>query len=414
VDAKGGDIFTTPYPGLIHEQEIAAHDRLSETQINKTLGIDRFRLMSRKGFDQVQTQVRRVYGNEAYNRTSYEAFAHGPTLYRAILTGKPYPVRGMITLSSNPMVTAPNTRLVYQALKSLDLYVVADFFMTPSAQLADYVLPATTYLERPWLWAYSGIVGSERALPKTVEGRYDRRDDYDIWRGLGLRLGQQKDWPWETLEDLYDYRLTPIGLTFGQFMDQGGSINSPKEHRRYEKTGFATSTGKIELSSKTLEALGYDPLPQYREPPESPYSRPEVAQEYPFILITGGRHLPFYHSEHRQVRSMRKMHPEPIVQIHPDTAASLGIKDGDWVWIESPRGKITQRCRLFGGIDPRVVHVQHGWWYPEEEGAEPSLHGVWKSNCNVLTDDDPDICNPISGGWPLRTLLCKVYKADEQ
>ncbi len=414
VDAKGGDVFTTPYPGLIHEQEIAAHDRLPDTQIEKTLGIDRFRLMSRKGFDQVQTQVRRVYGNEAYNRTSYEAFAHGPTIYRAMLTGKPYPVRGMITLSSNPMVTAPNTRMVYEALKSLDLYVVADFFMTPSAQLADYVLPATTYLERPWLWTYSGVVGSERALPKTVKGKHDRRDDYDIWRGMGLQLGQEKDWPWETLEDLYDFRLKPLHLTFKEFMGQGGFLSSPKEPQRYEKAGFATTTGKIELSSKILEALGYDPLPEYKEPPESPFSRPDVAKEYPFILITGGRHQPFYHSEHRQVPSMRKMHPEPIVQIHPDTAVSLGIQDGDWVWIESPRGKITQKCQIFDGLNPRVVHVQHGWWYPEEDGAEPSLYGIWKSNCNVLTDDDPDICNPISGGWPLRTLLCKVTKAPGQ
>jgi len=411
VDAKGGDVFTTPYPGLIHEQEIAAHDRLSGAQIEKTLGIDRFRLMSRKGFDLVQTPVQRVYGNEAYNRTSYEAFAHGPTLYRAMLTGKPYPVRGMITLSSNPMVTAPNTRLVYEALKRLDLYVVADFFMTPSGQLADYVLPATTYLERPWLWTYSGIVGSERALPKGISGKHDRRDDYDIWRGLGLQLGQQADWPWESLEDLYDFRLKPLHLTFREFMDQGGFLSSPKEPRRYERTGFATTTGKIELSSRILHSLGYDPLPEYKEPPESPYSRPDVAKDYPFILITGGRHQPFYHSEHRQVPSMRKMHPEPIVQIHPDTAVSLGIKDGDWVFVESPRGKITQKCQIFDGLNPRVVHVQHGWWYPEEEGAEPSLYGIWKSNCNVLTDDDPDICNPISGGWPLRTLLCKVTKA---
>jgi thiosulfate reductase/polysulfide reductase chain A len=411
VDERGGDIFATPYPGIVHEQEIAAHDRLTDGQISKTLGMDRFRLMSRKGFDLVQSHLQRVYGNEAFARTSYEVYAHGPSIYRAVLTGKPYPVRGMITLSSNPMVTAPNTRLVYRALKSLDLYVVADFFMTPSAQLADYVLPATTYLERPWLWAYSGIVGSDRALPRSVEGQYDRRDDYDIWRGLGLQLGQDPYWHWETLEDLYDYRLRPAGLTFKAFMDQGGFLSPPKESRRYEKTGFATATGKIELYSKTLESLGYDPLPQYREPPESPYSPSDVVKDYPFILITGGRHQPFYHSEHRQVPSMRKMHPDPIAQIHPDTAAGLGIQDGDWVYIESPRGRIMQRCRIFDGMNPRVVHVQHGWWYPEEEGAEPSLHGVWKSNCNVLTDDDPESCNPMSGGWPLRTLLCKVYKA---
>ena len=99
------------------------------------------------------------------------------------------------------MVTAPNTKLVYEALKALDLYVVADFFMTPSAQLADYVLPATTYLERPWLWTYSGVVGSARAMPKSVEGQYDRRDDYDVWRGLGSQLGQEKTGPgrpWKT------------------------------------------------------------------------------------------------------------------------------------------------------------------------------------------------------------------------
>ena len=355
LDEKGGDIFATPYPGIIHEQEIAAHDRLPDSQVNKTLGMDRFRLMSRKGFDLVQTHIRRVYGNEAFARTSYEVFAHGPSIYRAALTGKPYPVRAIITLSSNPMVTVPNTRLVYQALKSLDLYVVADFFMTPSGQLADYVLPATTYLERPWLWTYSGVVGSERALPKTVEGRYDRRDDYDIWRGMALQLDQGPDWPWETLEDLYDFRLKPVHFTFREFMDQGGVLTSPKEYRRYEKNGFATSTGKIEICSKTLEALGYDPLPQYREPPESPYSRPDLAKDYPLILITGGRQQPFYHSEHRQVPSMRKMHPEPVVQLHSDTAASLGIKDGDWVFVESPRGRIIQKCQIFDGMNPRVV-----------------------------------------------------------
>ncbi|MBW2139247.1 MAG: molybdopterin-dependent oxidoreductase [Deltaproteobacteria bacterium] len=410
VDVEGGDVFTTPYPGIIHEQEIAAHHRLPEEQIQKTLGLENFRLMSRKGYDLIQSSVRKVWGNLVFNRTSYEVFAHGPSIYRAILTGKPYPVRGMITLSSNPMVTAPNTRLVHRALKSLDLYVVVDFFMTPSAQLADFVLPSTTYLERPWLWTYSGVVGSERALPRTVDGAYDRRDDYDFWRSLGIQLGQGEDWPWETLEDLYDYRLKPAGLTFREFMNQGGFLAGPKEFKRYETAGFGTPSGKIELYSKILEELGYDPLPRFYEPSLSPYSRPELAKEYPFILITGGRHQPFYHSEHRQNPSLRKMHPEPVFQIHPEAGRKLRIKEGDWAWIETPKGIITQRCKYLETMHPQVVHVQHGWWYPEEEGAESSLYGVWKSNCNVLIDDEPSLCNPISGGWPLRGLLCKVHK----
>jgi len=73
-------------------------------------------------------------------------------------------------------------------------------------------------------------------------------------------------------------------------------------------------------------------------------------------------------------------------------------------------GRIKQKCQIFKGIDRRVVHIEHGWWFPELPGEEPSLHGVWESNANVLTDDDPDVCGEIHGGWPLRTALCKVYK----
>jgi anaerobic selenocysteine-containing dehydrogenase len=98
------------------------------------------------------------------------------------------------------------------------------------------------------------------------------------------------------------------------------------------------------------------------------------------------------------------------MQINPATAAELGISDGDWVWIETPTGRIRQKCQIFKGIDPRVVHTQHGWWFPELPGEEPWLHGVWESNINVVTDDKPEHCNKITGGWPLRAMLCKVYK----
>jgi thiosulfate reductase/polysulfide reductase chain A len=118
----------------------------------------------------------------------------------------------------------------------------------------------------------------------------------------------------------------------------------------------------------------------------------------------------FFHSEFRQVETLRKMHPHPLCEIHPETAKELGIEEGDWVWIESSRGRIMQKCKYFEGIDPRMVHAQHGWWYPEMPGEEPWLHGVWISNGNVLTDDDLDHCDEALGSWPLKTLQCKVYK----
>ena len=68
------------------------------------------------------------------------------------------------------------------------------------------------------------------------------------------------------------------------------------------------------------------------------------------------------------------------------------------------------KCKYFDGIDPRVIHAEHGWWFPELPEEEPWLHGVWESNVNVLTEDDPTVCSEISGGWPLKTGLCKVYK----
>jgi anaerobic selenocysteine-containing dehydrogenase len=331
-----------------------------------------------------------------------------------MITGKPYPVRACIGVASNPMVTQANTKLVYKALKSLDLYVVMDYWMTPSAELADYVLATASWVERPFIYSTGGgisnsIRGGEKALPSAIPGEYDHRTDYEVYRELALRLGKGEYFPWKTLEESYTERLKPLGMTFEEFMAQGGCDFPPAKYKQYEKIGFATPTGKVELYSTIFEKLGYDPLPRYEEAPESPESNPELAKEYPLMLISGGRFLPMYHSEHRQVDSVRKRHPHPLVQINPKTASKLEINDGDWVWIETLRGRIRMKCRYFDGIDPRVVHAEHGWWFPELPGEEPWLHGVWESNVNVLTDDS-DVCNKLSGGWPLKTALCKVYK----
>ena len=412
IDLRGGDVLRSPLTtGYISSAEIGLGEKLPPEQKAKALGADRFKLFTHLPGELMEENMKKVWG-KAHPSTS---LSHAPLVYRAMITGKPYPIRAMITAASNPMVTQANTKLVYKALKSLDLYVVTDFWLTPSAELADYVLPAASWMERPFIFTYVETVDSieagEAAVPSKVEGEYDHRDDYEFWRGLGIRLEQQEYWPWQTLEEAYDYRLAPLAYTLKEFMSKkDGRYASPIEYKKYERTGFGTPTGKVELYSTVLEKLGYDPLPRYEEPPESPYSTPELAKEYPLILITGGRILPYYHSEHRQIESMRKRYPEPIMEIHPSTASQLGIGDGDWAWIETPRGRCRQKCRYFEGIDPGVVHAQHGWWFPEEPGEEPWLHGVWESNINVVTDDEPDHCNKISGGWPLRAALCKVSK----
>jgi len=406
MDVEGGTHVGRP--GKVRGMDdLSAILQLPPEQRRKQLGADRFKFTSFPGYELIAENTMRVWGKLPIGEQTAVASPHQPTLYRAIITGEPYPIRGLIIHAHNPMVVQANTKLVYKALKSLELSVVLDYWLTPTAELADYVLPVASWLERP---DFMGDYGGEQALPASIPGEYDHKNDYEIFRELGIRLGQ--DWPWKSLHEVFDYMLEPLGVTFRQFL-QGKQSRRTIEYKNYEKKGFATTTGKAELFSTILEKLGYDPLPKYVEPPETPLSRPDLVKEYPLILITGGRFKPMFHSEWRQIDSIRRRHPDPLVQVHPETAKSLGIADGDWVWIESPRGRIRMKCQHFNGIDRRVVHCQHGWWYPELPGEEPWLHGVWESNVNVLTDDEPDHCNPIHGGWPLRTALCKVYKVKQ-
>jgi anaerobic selenocysteine-containing dehydrogenase len=412
IDVQGGERLGLRNSRLRSELEIELNDILPPEQKIKQIGAEQFKLQSFYGIDPI---MQNAVGKIGYQHICH---AHGPTVYRAMITGEPYPVKALITQASNPMVTQPNTKLVYQALKELELYVVHDYWMTPSAQLADYVLPCATWMERPELYCAwdmaSWISIVDAALDPFVEGHYDRKTDFELWRGLGMRLGQEKYWPWHNLKETFDYRLEPMGLTVDRIItEMGGMVPGEEQEKKYEKLGFGTFTGKVELTPVILEKLGYDPLPPYKEPPITPISNPKLAKEFPLILQTGARHLPFFHSEHRQVDPIRKKHPEPLIELNPETAAKYGINEGDWVWIETPNGRVKQKCKYFDGIDPSVVSAQHGWWFPEMPGEEPSLHGVWESNINVVTEDAPEYCNPINGGWPLKTLLCKVYKVVE-
>ena len=412
VDKQGCDYITGP-SRAIPLAEITAERLVSSEQKKKQIGADRFKLLTWPGRDLMEESIKKVWGQENGIAPS-KATAHEPTVYRAMLSGKPYPVRAAVTSNSNPLITRPNVKLVYEALKSLDFYVVIDFWKTPSAEISDYILPSASWLERPFLRDNTGedceLYGGEAALPASIEGEYDHKTDYEIYRELGIRLGQKEDWPWKNMEELFTYRLKPLGVTFEEFMAKGGYDFPPPRYKKYEQMGFGTPTGKLELSSTIFEKLGYDPLPKFQENYENPVSRPDLAKEYPLMLITGGRFHPMFHSEFFNVDSARKHHPHPLLQIHPETAKKLDIADGDWVWVETLRGRVRLKAKHFAGIDPRVVHGEHGWWFPELPGEEPWLHGVWESNINVVTDDDPDHCDKLSGGWPLKTALCKVYK----
>jgi anaerobic selenocysteine-containing dehydrogenase len=330
--------------------------------------------------------------------------AHAREVFDAVLTGRPYPVTAMISLASNPLLSLPDVQRTARALRALQVYVVMDYYLTPSAALADYVFPAACTLERTELWLTPGFC---LACPKGIGPLYERRDDYQFWRGLATRLGQADHWPWETVEEVWNHRLAPAGLDFEGLLARGGLFGR-REYRRYEQHGFGTPSGKVELRSSTFEVLGCEPIPVYREPVHSPAIDPGLLRDYPLVLITGSRFMPMYHSEQRHLAAARAQAPDPEMTLHPDTAAALGVVEGGWSTVTTPLGRIRMRAHLSDTVDRRMVDVQHGWWFPERSGADPDLFGVFESNANVLCPDAAPFCSPEIGSWPHTALLCRV------
>lgn len=410
LNVRGGNQLIPPFPKQVKLTDLELSEKLPIEQVKKAVGSERFKVMTWPGYYQFNEEARKKI------RASVIRGAPIASIIHAARTGEPYKIRALFNGATNPLLTVAGTNDVYEAIKAVDLFVVFDHWMTPTAVLADYVLPTTMWIEKPaisFLEHANSLITGQRVLPKSLEGEYDLRDDYDIWRELGIRLGQAEFWPWKTLEQCYDYRMQPLGISFEEFSSSKYWITEPLKHKSYEEVGrFNTPTGKVELSSTVFENLGYDPLPYYEEPAESPVRTPELAKQYPYVMISR-RSATFLHSSHRMVRGMRRMHPEPLVGIHPETAEKHGIQDGDMVWIETLRGKIKQRAQVTDTILPQVINPDFGWWFPEKEAAEPSLFGLWEANVNILTSLKLEHCSPSCGTYYLGCCLCKISKAEE-
>jgi len=348
-------------------------------------------------------------------------FVQPDVLLETMLTDKPYPIKMAWMQATNPLANmGSDPKKILKAMRRLDFNVVADLFMTPTAMaLADLVLPVSSVLERDSIRAevLGGWWGPIRTVNKIIQTGECKTDE-EILLEVGRRLNPDS-FPWENVEQMLDWQLTGTGMTFRELREGDKPLYAPFYYRKYElgklredgKPGFNTPNGKFNLYNPVMKDFGLDHLPSYEEPPESPVSTPELAEEYPLVLTTGARSWGFFHSEHRQIPQLRELHPDPEVEMHPDVAARLGIVNGEWVWIENNHGRCKQKARLVYTIDPRVVSAKHGWWFPEKAGPEPSLFGVWESNVNQLMPSGHH--GPSGMGAPYKSLMCKIYKVED-
>lgn len=344
--------------------------------------------------------------------TRYWPAAQSMLMPDCILEGKPQPMRALLAMGINTAMWADSKRM-QRALGALDFFACSDFFHNPATLQADIVLPAATNLERPALIAYPGCAyqGEVKYRRQALPPRGEARPDAQIFLDLGVRLGMgERFWhgdleaSWAEVAEGLDEEVrkgaynNPDGVTvFAPAIDDLIDAGFLEGDRLYRLRGFPTASGKVEFDSIELREAGFEGLPVWQEPFESPVATPDIAQEFPLVLTSGGRQKWFTHSQQHNVEGMVAHDPLPRVQIHPDDARVRGIVQGDRVWVRSRRGAVIFQAAVTEEIKPGVVHCFHGWN---------------QANVNELTDGRA--LDPISGFPPFKSSLCEVEPATDR
>jgi anaerobic selenocysteine-containing dehydrogenase len=337
-------------------------------------------------------------------------FVTGEDLYTAAVDGR---IKALLSFGGNMVMAHANSLRGREALRSLDFFVQADLFMTPTAELADIVLPVTTPFESEALkigFEYSQEAQSLVQLRQPlVDPRGEARSDLQIVFDLATRLGLGRHFWNGDIEAGFRHQLAPSGVTLEDLRAHPEGVRVPltTRYRKYADSGFMTPSRKVELYSATLAAHGYEPLPAFEEPLISPRSRPDLADRYPLVLSCA-KSLFFCETQHRQVAALRKSAPYPQLEMHPATAETRGIKAGDWVSLDTPLGSVRARAKLNPTLDPHVVFGQHGWWEACDELGLPGYppYGPDSANLNLVLPQTPS--DPISGSSPMRASVCEV------
>jgi anaerobic selenocysteine-containing dehydrogenase len=350
-------------------------------------------------------------------------FVTSEEIYRGILEQQPYGVRGMVGFGANLLLAHANAQRGREALMALDFYVHTDLFMSPTAELADVVLPVASAFEREALKVGFEVSPDAQSLvqlrQRVVEPRGEARSDTEIIFDLASRLGLGAHFWDGDIEAAYRYQLGPSGVSLEALREQPGGVRVALQ-TRYRKfaeqedgvpRGFNTPTRKVELYSETMLEHNYPPLPEYEEPLMSPSSRPDLARQYPLIL-TCAKHTLFCESQHRALPSLRRRAMDPEVELHPTAAAERGIGSGDWVYIETPEGSVRARARMNDTLETNVVCGQHGWWQACPDLGKPGYDPLGPDGANLNLIIGNEAIDPVSGSVPHRAYLCQIRRAD--
>lgn len=341
----------------------------------------------------------------------YRGESHAIALPDSVLKGEPYRIRSLIIVGGSIVTAWPNPRVWRKTLENLDFLVTVDRHFTADAAYADIVLPATTMYETASYMVYGPLF---KIREKMIEPIGEARDDFHTLAEIAKRLGYGDRYP-QTDDDRLRYVLEGSGFTLEEVRRNGGEARVPTvmmEYKKWEKgalredgkPGFDTPSGKFEIASTTLEEHGYDALPVYTEPKEGPLSQPSLARKYPLVFNSGARIFADFRSQHHGVPGLNRKARDPRVTMNTQDARERGIRNGDWVWVETPRGRVKYRAKVTDRIVKGAIDANMG-------GGGPNGPESWqKANVNELTDLTR--FDPISGFPVYKALLCDIKPVD--
>lgn len=401
LDKPGGEMIMGSHEDVIGESQLELTDLLSDEQKQKQLGYDKHPVFTFKAADRLKEYSERVFGEAYPNLIKGTHMAVPSPTFRAMAYGNPYPVKAFFAIANNALMGYGNQHLIKEAMLNQDLNVCFEQFMTPTASLCDYVLPGDSWMERPnimdtYNWA---------TLMMTSEQLYEPpgecRNIYDLWYGLAHRMGMEEYFPWKNITELFDHRLSPVGMDFESFKNKYKLKVQDYKYYRHRKSGFATPSGKVELYSSVLEEFGFDPLPYYRNI--------EVCDEYPLKLFVGLREPQFFQSGQRHNRVLRKGNKFPRTFLNANDIAKYQLKDGEWATIETVAGKIHMLVTEREEMPEGLIRIPHGWWLPEEKDQ-----GAFEHNDAIIIPDTDDYLDKEQGIPHLKGVPCKIYPRIEE
>lgn len=325
-------------------------------------------------------------------------------LIEPMVTGQPYPIKGLVIYGVNLFHTIPNVPRTKEALKKLDFVLALDVLPQDHIAWADVVLPEATYLERfdqllTMAHRTPYIALREPAIPPL----YDTRPGWWIARELGNRLGLEGFFPFTTAEEFLNSRLSSVGLTVDKMREQQGIVIQKGKpfltDFGKDESPFATESKKVELYSEALAKANLKPLPEYEPVAEPPAG---------YFRLLYGRHPAHTFAKTQNTPLLNELFPENEVWINYEMAAKQGFKSGDYVWLENPEGirsgpirvKATQRIRK------DAIFMVHGFGHDS-----PGLSRANRKGASDTALQTSYALDPISGSAGLRANFARLVKA---